>query len=135
MLERAPGRNYRDHLTENLSKMPNAPRPLSAVGPLKRGLSRRARSTTPAVIADHLEKLGAGNHVDNLQSISGFRNYFEKELTRDEFLNLVFLHNQTVAPIVSVSDRRLKTVAQAALNDSSKSLGPNWDLEQLRKRF
>lgn len=96
------------------------------------------RSATVSEIEDHLLKLGGGNHEDNVARITEYPRHYLISLTDQAFLDLVFMESRTVCKIVPPdSDRRLKAVAQRALNLSptDTNLGGNWDIASIRIRF
>jgi hypothetical protein len=96
------------------------------------------RSATIEEIAEHLVKLGAGNHDDNMRTVRAFPRHFLLSLDEQAFMDLVFLQIPTLGKIVpSGSDRRLRAVAQRAsrLLPAENHLGSNWDLAAMLARF
>lgn len=92
------------------------------------------------VIEQHLIDLGAGNHKDNVENLRPFPNFYQIELAKEEFLNLVFLAIPTLEPIVpKYEDRRLIAVAKRAVNAMAEGANVNydnnWNLEVLIKIF
>jgi hypothetical protein len=89
---------------------------------------------TPATVEQHLSKLGGGNHIDNIGVLYAFQRHLLVELSREDFLNLVFLQAEVVLPICPLgADRRLSAVASRALK-SVRQLGPNWNLNAICQR-
>ncbi len=87
------------------------------------------------VVERHLSDLGMGNQADNMQRLERFRYHYLVSLTEDEFFGLVFLQNREVLRIAPRGfDRRLRAVAQRAINCGQPRLSDNWDLtENLRR--
>ena len=82
-------------------------------------------------IEGHLSRLGRGNHCDNLKRLQRFAYFGSVTLGEAEFLNLVFLQNGEVARIVPErQDRKLRSVAQRAINLGQPRLSDNWDLAE-----
>jgi hypothetical protein len=79
--------------------------------------------------------MGGGNHVDNMGGIRGFSYFFECHLSKEEFVCLAFLANESVRDIVPRGqDRRLAAVAERAAALGSVKIGSNWDLVKVRER-
>jgi len=82
-------------------------------------------------IEGHLSRLGRGNHCDNIKRLQRFAYFGSVTLGEAEFLNLVFLQNGEVARIVPErQDRKLRSVAQRAINLGQPRLSDNWDLAE-----
>lgn len=85
--------------------------------------------TNLAVLEDHLLRLGAGNHPDNLARLRRFEFHCSVELTEEDFFGLVFLQNEEVLRIVPRGDdRKLRATAMRAINLGQPRLSGNWDL-------
>ena len=86
-------------------------------------------------VVQHLLRMGAGNHGDNVRVLEQFTHVFLTELSEQEFLDLVFLQTSPLEMICPRgADRRLKAVATRALTISQPRLGANWDLDDVRQR-
>jgi len=86
-------------------------------------------------IENHLLRLGAGNHCDNIARLRRFECHCSVALVEKEFFELVFLQNDEVVRIAPRGDdRTLRAVAERTINLGQPRLGANWDLaENLRR--
>jgi len=95
------------------------------------------RTATVQEIEEHLKRLGAGNHIDNMNQVRRFSHHYSLTLNADDFFSLVFCEIPEVSRIVpSQSDRRLRAVAERAikLSESDTYLGSNWDIAEIKSR-
>jgi len=99
---------------------------------------RVIRPVTTSEIEDHLVKLGAGNHSDNMTRVKAFPRHYLLFLSEPEFMDLVFLQIPMLSKIAPKGhDRQLRAVAEraSALNQNEMHLGKNWDIEEALTRF
>jgi hypothetical protein len=96
---------------------------------------RIIEQTRLEVVENHLLRLGAGNHPDNLARLRRIEFHCSVELTEDDFFGLVFLQNTEVLRIAPRgADRTLRTIAMRAVDLGHPTLSGNWDLaENLRR--
>jgi len=79
--------------------------------------------------------LGGGNHADNMKVLGAFFHDYLVELSRDDFLGLIFLQSKEVSAICpSAQDRRLQAVAARAISSTQRKLSNNWDLDLVSMR-
>jgi hypothetical protein len=129
-----PARAKQQHLDNTTASAGSAPFTVVDTTPeLKQ--TQVLRRATLAEVSDHLVKLGAGNQADNVKSLQKFPNVYEVKLSREDFLNMVFLANDEVRPIIPPDDRRLSAVAARALQAGPKVLSSNWDLGKIQQKF
>lgn len=90
------------------------------------------KTVTKSLIEAHLLELGGGNQIDNLEQISMFQKHYLVELSKEEFLSLVFLEiDPTRILIKKANSRQLSQIAIIANNQSQRILGSNWDLSEI----
>jgi len=90
------------------------------------------KPVTKSIIESHLIEVGDGNQKDNFEQISIYQNYYLAQLTKEDFLSLVFLEIEpTKALIKKANSRQLAKIAVAANNENLQYLGPNWDLSKI----
>lgn len=85
-------------------------------------------------IENHLKNLGCGNHKDNMKQIKSYKNHYSVELSKEEFLSLVFLESSTTK-ILCVKSRKLVDVASEAINLPNNNLGKNWDIDKVLDKW
>lgn len=92
--------------------------------------------TTLDEIEQHLLRLGAGNHSDNMNRLRRFEFHYSLELAEEDFLRLVFLQNNEVLEIVPRGyDRTLRSVAERAIKVEHPRLSKNWNLDENLRRM
>jgi hypothetical protein len=129
-----PDRAKQQHLDNTAASAGSAPfTVVDTTPPLTQ--TQVLRRATLAEVSDHLVKLGAGNQADNVRSLQKFPNVYQVKLSREDFMNMVFLANDEVRPIIPPDDRRLSAVAARALQAGPKVLSANWDLGKIQQRF
>jgi len=83
------------------------------------------------VIANHLLRLGGGNHDDNMRRLRRFECHCSVSLLAEEFFGLVFLQNDEVVRIAPRGDdRTLAAVARRAISLGQPRLTANWNLAE-----
>ncbi|MFA6981299.1 MAG: hypothetical protein WC209_18375 [Ignavibacteriaceae bacterium] len=93
---------------------------------------RIIKKVTIDEIEKHLLLLGGGNHPDNMKQVYEFQNRYLAELTKDDYLNLVFLDSPSTKELIQIAKiRTLKKMGEAANTLNGKKLGTNWDLTKI----
>jgi hypothetical protein len=87
-------------------------------------------------IEEHLMRLGAGNHSDNMARLRQYQCYLCMAMNEDDFLSTVFLQNEEVLTIAPRGDSRsLRKVARRAIDSKLRVLSSNWDLNTNLERM
>ncbi len=87
-------------------------------------------------IEEHLIRLGAGNHSDNMARLRQYQCYLCMAMNEDDFLSTVFLQNEEVLTIAPRGDSRsLRNVASRAIDSKLRVLSSNWDLNRNLERM
>jgi len=87
-------------------------------------------------ILEFFASLGSFDREDANNSLSGYQHYYFVSLDEGDFLDLVFLANDEVRPIVPHGgNRQLRAVAERAITIKQRELSFTWNLDAIDVKF